>query len=61
VALALVNGLSSQEYVEQRGRSIHTVRAQLKAAATKVGASRQADFVRTILMGPAMLQLGRRA
>jgi len=56
-----VNGLSSQEYVEQRGRSIHTVRAQLKAAATKVGASRQADFVRTILMGPAMLQLGRRA
>lgn len=61
-----MNGLSSQEYVEQRGRSIHTVRAQLKAAATKVGAtkvgaSRQADFVRTILMGPAMLQLGRRA
>jgi DNA-binding CsgD family transcriptional regulator/PAS domain-containing protein len=58
LAEALVNGLSPQEYAERHGLSIHTVRSQLKAAAAKVGVSRQADLVRTILTGPAMLSPG---
>ncbi len=58
LAQALVNGLSPQEYAQQRGLSIHTVRAQLKAATAKVGTSRQADFVRAILTSPALLWQG---
>lgn len=56
LAQALVNGLSPGEYAEMRGLSIHTVRSQLKSATAKVGVSRQAEFVRTILMGPAMFR-----
>ncbi|BEP92693.1 hypothetical protein GmRootA79_10770 [Acidovorax sp. A79] len=56
LAQALTNGLSLKEYADLRGISIHTARSQFKTAATKVGTGRQADFVRTILTGPAMLR-----
>lgn len=36
--------------------AIHTVRSQFKSAAAKVGVSRQADLVRVVLLGPAMLR-----
>jgi len=58
LAQALANGLSLKEYADQRGISIHTVRSQFKTAGAKVGTGRQADFVRTILTGPAMLRCG---
>lgn len=35
--------------------AIHTVRSQFKSAAAQVGVSRQADLVRVVLLGPAML------
>lgn len=53
---ALVQGLSPQEYAQHMGLSIHTVRSQFKTAAAKIGVSRQADLVRVVLMGPAMLR-----
>lgn len=56
LAQALVNGQTLQEVADSQQLSIHTVRAQFKAAALKVGVSRQADFVRVILMGPALLR-----
>ncbi|MEZ5606004.1 MAG: helix-turn-helix transcriptional regulator [Burkholderiaceae bacterium] len=62
LADALLNGLSLQEHAQRQGISIHTARAQYKSAAAKAGVSRQADFVRTILTGPVMLNwpmLGR--
>lgn len=55
LAQALVNGLSPQEYADAARLSLHTVRAQFKAAAAKVGVRRQADFVRVLLTGPALL------
>lgn len=57
LAQSLLNGLSLQEYADQRGVSIHTARSQFKSAAAKVGTGRQADFVRTLLTGPLMLHL----
>lgn len=59
LAQALVNGLTPHEYAQQQEVSIHTVRSQYKSAASKVGANRQADFVRTLLTGPAMLRWNR--
>lgn len=56
LAQGVVSGLSLREYAVQRGISIHTARSQFKAAAAKLGVGRQADFVRTILTGPAMLR-----
>lgn len=53
---ALVNGLSPQEYAERQQVSLHTVRAQFKSAAAKAGTSRQAELVRVILTGPAVLR-----
>ena len=53
---ALINGLSPQEYADSAALSINTVRTQFKAAAAKVGVSRQADLVRVVLMGPALLR-----
>ena len=58
---ALINGLTPKEYADQTGVSIHTVRSQFKTAAGKVGVSRQADLVRAVLMGPAMLQWEEKA
>lgn len=53
---ALANGLSPQEYAERQQLSLHTVRSQFKAAAAKAGTSRQADLVRIVLTGPAVLR-----
>lgn len=55
---ALVHGLTPQEYAERQQLSLHTVRAQFKAAASKAGTHRQADLVRIILTGPAVLRAG---
>lgn len=55
LAQALINGLSPQEYADSRDVSVHTVRTQFKAASAKVGVRRQADFVRVLLTGPALL------
>ncbi|CAN7665102.1 helix-turn-helix transcriptional regulator [Pseudorhodoferax sp. LjRoot39] len=52
---ALVNGLSAKEYGAQAGVSISTVRTQIRTATAKVGARRQVDLVRTVLLGPAAL------
>lgn len=52
----LINGLSPQEYADAQGLSIHTVRSHFKSAASKAGVSRQADLVRVVLMGPALLR-----
>ncbi|MDR2334181.1 MAG: helix-turn-helix transcriptional regulator [Burkholderiaceae bacterium] len=56
LAQAVVNGLTLQEYASRQEVSIHTVRSQFKSAAAKMGVTRQADFVRTVLTGPAMLR-----
>lgn len=53
---ALVNGDSLQEYADAHGVSIHTCRTQLKAAMAKAGAGRQAELVRLVLTGPAVLR-----
>lgn len=53
---ALVNGLTPQEYAQRQQLSLHTVRAQFKSAAAKAGTSRQADLVRVVLTGPAVLR-----
>ncbi|WP_372876966.1 helix-turn-helix transcriptional regulator [Pseudomonas sp.] len=53
---ALVNGLTPQEYAERQQISLHTVRAQFKSAAARVGTTRQADLVRIVLTGPAVLR-----
>ncbi len=52
---ALVNGHSLKQYAEARCVTINTVRTQLKAATAKTGANRQADLVRIVLTGPAIL------
>lgn len=57
LAQSLIAGLSLQECAELLGVSIHTVRSQFKSAAAKVGVGRQADFVRVLLTGPAMLRM----
>jgi DNA-binding CsgD family transcriptional regulator len=53
---ALVSGLSLQEYALARGVTINTARTQLKSSAAKTGARRQADLVRMVLTGPAVLK-----
>lgn len=55
---ALVVGQSLSEYADTRNVSINTVRSQLKAAAAKAGAKRQADLVRIVLTGPTILNSG---
>jgi DNA-binding CsgD family transcriptional regulator/PAS domain-containing protein len=45
----LCNGLSLAESAEQRQRSIHTVRVQLKACLHKCGARTQADLMRILM------------
>lgn len=51
---ALVNGQSLQEYALARCVTMNTLRTQLKSAAAKTGAKRQADLVRIVLTGPAI-------
>jgi DNA-binding CsgD family transcriptional regulator len=54
---ALVQGQSLQQYAEARRVTMSTVRTQLKAATAKTGTRRQADLVRIVLTGPAVLRL----
>lgn len=56
LAQSLVNGMTLQEHADGLGLSVHTARTQFKSAAQKVGVGRQADFVRAILTGPALLR-----
>lgn len=51
---ALAQGQSLTQYAETRRVSMNTVRTQLKVAAAKTGARRQADLVRIVLTGPAI-------
>lgn len=53
---AMTHGLTPQEYAVRQSLSLNTVRTQFRSAATKVGVGRQADFVRAVLMGPAVLR-----
>ena len=53
---AMTNGLTPQEYAVLQGLSLNTVRTQFRSAAVKIGVGRQADFVRVVLMGPAVLR-----
>lgn len=46
---------SSALFADHQLPSKHTARSQFKSAAAKVGMGRQADFVRVLLTGPAML------
>lgn len=55
---ALVNGQSLKQYAEVKCVSMNTVRTQLKAAAAKTDAKRQADLVRIVLTGPAVFDTG---
>lgn len=45
VALDLAGGSTPREVAEVRARSVHTVRAQIKAAMSKMGVRRQADML----------------
>ena len=56
LAQSLINGWSLKEFAARQGVSLHTARSQYKSAAAKVGVNRQADFVRVLLTGPAMLR-----
>ncbi|MEO5883140.1 MAG: helix-turn-helix transcriptional regulator [Caldimonas sp.] len=56
---ALVNGQSLGEYAQARRVTMSTVRTQLKAATAKTGTRRQADLVRIVLTGPAVLGQGK--
>ena len=55
---ALVQGQSLQQYADARRLTLSTVRTQLKAATAKTETRRQADLVRVVLTGPAVLGAG---
>ena len=52
----LVGGRTLHEYAEQSALTLSTVRTQLKSAAAKADVKRQADLVRVVLTGPAVLR-----
>lgn len=45
----LVQGLTTSEYAEQRGRSVHTVRTQLKSVLAKTGAGSQNSLIKLVV------------
>lgn len=59
LAEALVNGETVKSYADANQVAISTVRTQVQSIMAKVGVSRQADLVRIILTGPAVLQWPR--
>src|SRR5262249_37832765 len=59
VVEGLVRGLTLRQIAAERRASIHTVRTQMKSVLSKTGAGRQAELVRQILHGPAVLVPGR--
>jgi DNA-binding CsgD family transcriptional regulator len=58
---ALAMGKTLKDFSEERSIAVATARTQLASAGTKVGAKRQADIVRIVLTGPAVLKLRSRA
>jgi DNA-binding CsgD family transcriptional regulator len=60
LAEALASGRTLKEIAAERGVTMNTVRTQLQAVTSKVGVKRQADLVRAILTGPAVLHVGSR-
>lgn len=50
VACALLKGETLRGYAQRTGRSLHTVRRQLKDAMAKLGARRQVDLARLLRM-----------
>ena len=55
VVQGLVRGLTLRQIAAERRASIQTVRTQMKSVLSKSGAGRQAELVRQILHGPAVL------
>ena len=55
VVEGLVRGLTLRQIAAERRASIHTVRTQMKSVLSKTGAGRQAELVRQVLHGPAVL------
>ncbi|MES9964976.1 MAG: helix-turn-helix transcriptional regulator [Candidatus Sedimenticola sp. 20ELBAFRAG] len=53
--LGLVRGQTLAEIAEERGVTLHTVRAQLKSVFSKTGTKRQASLIKQVLTGPAVL------
>ena len=49
IARDIANGLSVEEIALERGRSLHTIRTQLKSLFRKTGVQTQADIVRLVL------------
>lgn len=52
LTIALVNGLSLQEYAEKQKLSVRTARSQLKSIFDKTGVNRQQDLIGLVLQNP---------
>jgi DNA-binding CsgD family transcriptional regulator len=59
VAIGIANGMTVDELAGSQGKSIMTVRNQLKSVFAKTGLRRQSDLIRTVnaLLPPAVYQL----
>lgn len=55
LAAALANGLSLEMMAGQFGRSLHTLRSQLKSCFRKTGTHRQTELVKLVLCAPAAI------
>ncbi|MEJ1298802.1 MAG: hypothetical protein RPU63_15195 [Candidatus Sedimenticola sp. (ex Thyasira tokunagai)] len=55
LVIGLVHGFTLAEIAKERDVTLHTVRAQLKSVFSKTGAKRQAELIKQILTGPAVL------
>ena len=60
LAAGLLDGKQLEEYAQQNGLSLHTVKAQLKQVFAKTGCTRQAEFIRLALSNP-ILRMSRGA
>lgn len=54
LAAGLLDGAQLEEYAQQAGLSLHTVKAQLKQVFAKTGCTRQAEFIRLALSNPVL-------
>jgi DNA-binding CsgD family transcriptional regulator len=48
IAIQLAEGLSVNEIADKRGRSVHTIRNQIKAVMGKLGVNRQASIIKLV-------------
>jgi DNA-binding CsgD family transcriptional regulator len=53
IAIALANGMGVEEIAQAHGRSINTVRTQLRSIFQKTNTNSQADLIRLLLTGAA--------